>query len=191
MSNRLFPLALALLVALSAIGVVSALWSKTLTVDGTVATGNVDGGWTLASCRDFERKDVGAVSVPEADDLGDIPALESVHFEVTNAYPGYRADCQMEYTYTGSVPVHVEEILFDPVGLAGCDIDQQANGTFIADCDAVTITWVDGLCLQLHEGDFVAGSLRVDIKQAAEQAAVYEFDLGVLLAQYNESGCPN
>lgn len=189
-SNRLTPLIVAALVALASVGVASALWSKTLTVDGTIATGDLDAGWTFAACRDFETKDVGQVSVPEADAMGDVPGLETIGFQVTDAYPGYRADCQLEYTYTGSVPAHVEEITFDPGALTGCDVVQRPTGTLVAECDEMTVTWVDGLCSQLHAGDFIAGSLRVDIKQAAEQATDYDFDLGVLLVQYNESACP-
>jgi hypothetical protein len=188
--KRLTPLITVALVALATVGVASALWSKTLTVDGTIATGDLDAGWTFASCSDFEMKDVGHVMVPEADVLGEVALLETIGFQVTDAYPGYRADCQLEYTYTGSVPAHVEEIIFDPGGLTACGVFQQTTGTFVAECEEMTITWVDGLCSQLHAGDFVAGSLRVDIKQAAEQATEYDFDLGVLLVQYNESACP-
>lgn len=186
----LISLAMVLLVALASIGIASALWSEQLTVDGSVATGDLDAGWTFASCQDFEAKDVGNVWVPEADVLGDIAGLDTISFMVDNAYPEYRADCQLEYTYTGTVPAHVEEITFDSGGLTGCVVDQQASGTFVAECDQMTVTWVDGLCLQLHAGDFIAGSLRVDVKQAAEQATAYDFDLGVELVQYNESMCP-
>ena len=126
-SNRLTPLIVAALVALASVGVASALWSKTLTVDGTIATGDLDAGWTFAACRDFETKDVGQVSVPEADAMGDVPGLETIGFQVTDAYPGYRADCQLEYTYTGSVPAHVEEITFDPGALTGCGPTTHGN----------------------------------------------------------------
>ena len=182
-----------MLVALGTVGIGYALWFELLTIDGTVETGNVDGTWSFASCRDFELKEVGSIEVPESDPLtGEIPAgTDSIRFLISNGYPSYTADCQLEYTYTGSVPAHVEEIRFTAGDLTGCVVDQGATtGSFVAACDQATVTWANGLCTQLHENDFLGSSLRVHVEQPAAQNTTYTFGVEVQLNQFNESDCP-
>lgn len=182
----LIVVTLVMVVALGIVGVAYGLWFKVLFVEGTIETGNVDAEWTFAGCFDIEDKDVGTTtaSIDQDDD-------QILHFEIENGYPSYTGDCEVEYTYTGSVPVHVEAIRFDPGDFTGCVVDQSPTvGSFTAACDQATVEWVDGLCVQLHEGDRLAASLRVHVEQEAEQNTSYEFGVGVQLNQYNESTCP-
>jgi hypothetical protein len=174
-----------LLFALTAVGVGNALWSDELYIEGIVFTGEVDVDWSFVGCFDVEGKDVGYVEgwIDEYD-----PNL--LHYYVDNAYPFYVADCELEYIVVGSIPVHVEMIEFLPGGLTGCDVVQHGNGSFVATCDQMIVTWADGLCTQLHQGDFQAASLRIEILQEAEQGALYDFGLRVQFNQYNESSCP-
>jgi hypothetical protein len=188
--KRSAPLALLLLslvLALGALGVSYANWNKTLFIDGTVHTGNVDAQWTFVGCYDIESKDVGTTT---GRIVGADPQI--LHFTINNGYPSYTGGCEVEYRVTGSVPVRVESIGFAPgPGLTGCDVTQQQNtGTFTAACDQLTVRWVDGLCVQLHTGDEHAGSIRVHVEQQAAMSSDYTFDLSVLFVQYNESSCP-
>jgi len=180
-----------LVVGLTIVGVGYGLWSKTLTVAGTVHTGNVDGKWLFWGCFDLEPqlpdpKDVGTTTaqVDPAD-----PAV--LLFTVTNGYPSYTGDCEVEYTSVGSVPVKVERIEFLPgPELTGCTVHQSpSNGSFTAVCDQLTVWWADGLCTQLDPGDFVGSSLRVHVEQNAQQGSTYNFQVKVQLVQWNESQC--
>jgi hypothetical protein len=179
-------LATTLLLALAAIGGAYALWSDDLYIEGFVSTGDVDAEWSFVGCFDIEDKDVGLI-----DAFIDPIDPDVVHYVLTNGYPSYTADCELEYTYYGSIPVHVEMIEFLPGDLTGCVIDQSpTTGTFTALCNEMTIEWVDGLCVQLHENDRLAASLRVHIEQPAMQDWVYGFGVRIQLNQFNESSCP-
>jgi len=175
------------LLALASLGVGYGLWSKILYVNGTVETGNVDAEWTLVGCFDIEDKDVGTTSGRIDPDDAQI-----LHFLIENGYPSYIGDCEVEFTYLGTIPVHVEAIRFIPgTGLTGCTFDQDIyTGSFVATCDQLTVEWVDGLCAQLHERSKLASSLRVHVEQKAEQSSKYTFGVEVQLNQWNESKCP-
>ena len=189
----LLRLSMVPLLALATVGVAFALWGEGLTINGNVETGTVDAGWTLAICSDIDPRATGEVAILEADPVtGEIPALDDISFEVVGAYPGYLANCVLQYTYTGSVPVRVESIQFDSANLDNCVVTQSiTTGTLEASCDQMTVTWVDGLCQQLHQGDFLASNLWVEVEDLAEADTFYDFGLEVQLNQYNESACPN
>jgi hypothetical protein len=180
-----------LVIVLATLAVVNALWSKTITVTSTVETGNVDAVWSLAGCfepfGEVEDKDVAQTSAEI--DAGDPQIL---HFRITNGYPSYTGDCQVEYTYIGSVPVKVESITLVPgPNLTNCVVDQSPRtGSFVATCDQLTITWANGLCTQMHHNDFMASSLRVHVEQEAEESTEYTFEVLLKLVQWNESNCP-
>ncbi|MDH3308213.1 MAG: hypothetical protein OEO77_11930 [Acidimicrobiia bacterium] len=179
-------LTMLVLLALGSVGLAYGLWFKTLAIEGTVETGNVDAEWSFVGCFDIEDKDVGTI-----DGFIDSVDPASLHFEIGNGYPSYTADCEVEYTYTGSVPAHVEAIHFVPGDFTGCAVNQSPTvGSFVASCDQATVTWANGLCSQLHENDFLGSSLRVHVEQGAEQNAVYGFGVEVQLNQFNESACP-
>jgi len=177
-------LCLLVLLALGSAGAGYALWSETLYINGTVNTGHVDAEWTFVGCFDIESKDVGETS-------GEIDALDPqiLHFTIDNGYPCYTGDCQVEYTYYGSIPAIVESITFLPgQGLTNCSVNQSAStGSFVATCDQLTITFGNGLKTELHEDDFVASSVRVHVEQAADQTTEYEFSVEIELVQWNES----
>lgn len=181
-------LVLLLILAIASVGVAYGLWADVLHIEGSVETGAVSAAWTKVGCFDNEvLKDVGVTS-------GEIDSVDPhyVYFRIEKGYPGYEGDCEVELTSTGSIPVHVEAINFLPgAGLTDCAVDQsQTTGSFVAKCKELTITWANGLCTQLHQGDFIGSSLYVQVEQEAEQDRVYEFRVAVELNQFNESSCP-
>lgn len=179
-------LVLLLVLALATLGMGYGLWSKTLTIEGTVNTGSVDAEWTLVGCFDIEDKDVGTTTgwIDEVD-----PQI--LYFQIDNGYPSYIGDCEVEFTYLGTVPAMVEAITFlAGPELTNCTVDQQSTGSFTATCDQLTVTWANGLCVQLHNGEFLASSLRAHVEQDAEQLTTYTFGVEVQLNQWNESTCP-
>ena len=180
-------LALAFVFALGALGVGYASWSKTLSVNASVETGSVNAEWYFVGCFDIEDKDVGTTTawIDGAD-----PQI--LHFSIDNGYPCYIGDCEVEFRYTGTVPVHLESIDFEAgPELTGCTVEQSPwTGTFTAYCDQLTVDFVDGLGMQLHQGDRLGSSVRVHIEQDAEMDSQYTFDIRILFVQYNESQFP-
>ena len=175
-----------MLVMLSMVGIGHGLWSEELDIQGVVETGSLDVDWSFVGCFDIEDKDVGAIA--GFIEPGDSSILS---FQIVNGYPGYLADCEVEYTYSGSVPARVEAIRFVPGDFTGCVVDQSATvGSFVATCDEVTVTWANNLCANLVEGDFLGSSLRVEVEQGAAQNATYGFGVEVQVNQFNSSACP-
>ncbi len=171
---------------LSMVGIGHGLWSEELDIRGVVETGDVDVEWSFVGCFDVEDKDVG--SIAGFIEPGDSSVL---NFQIVDGYPGYLADCEVEYTYLGSVPARVEAINFVPGDFTGCVVDQSATvGSFVATCDQVTVTWANNLCANLVQGDFLGSSLRVVVAQGAAQNAAYGFGVEVQVNQFNESACP-
>jgi len=187
--------AVLLVLALATLGMGYGLWSKTLYINGTVGTGSVDAVWTYASSSDPP----GGLDPPDYEkDVArldcDINAADAqiIDFVVTNGYPSYRADCQVEFANTGTIPVKVEQITVTPgAGLANCTTTQDpGTGTTTVDCDQLWIKFVDTLCQQVEPSGELASSVRVHVEQDADQNASYAFQVEQLLVQWNESKCP-
>lgn len=193
MTRNLGPLVMALVFALAVLGVAYGLWSKTLTVGGTVQTGDLNADWTLASCGElhgwpgpFQQgeylgKDVGSVTAAI-----DLLNPQVLHFTVENGYPSYVADCEVEYTNTGTIPLNIVATDIVPgQGLTNCTLT--GNQTKTLSCDQLTVVFVDGIGLQLDPDDTVASSLRIHVEQLAKERTTYGFEVRVCLAQWNES----
>lgn len=176
-----------ILLALGSTGAGYAMWDKPLYIDGTVNTGDVDAEWTYTSCSDEEYllddpKDVGSISAQiDADDS------QKLHFTITNGYPCYTGDCQVEFVNAGSIPLRVQSVDFLPGNLTGCVfIEQWPSGSFTVVCDQLTVTWVNGVGVQLEPGEPNASSIRAHVEQDAEELSDYTFDVEVQLVQWNE-----
>ncbi|MBI5945932.1 MAG: hypothetical protein HY864_16345 [Chloroflexi bacterium] len=188
-SRRLpvFSIAIGLMLFLASAGVAYGMWAESLVLNGTVQTGYLDADWTAVWCYEQETKQVG-VTNGWIDPVND----NILHFQILNGYPLYLGGCEVHYKYLGTIPVHEEAINFIPgPGLTNCTFVQQPNtGTFTATCDQVTLTWSNGICTQLHQGDELSSSLILKVKQEAQQNTTYGFQVQVQLVQYNESNCP-
>lgn len=189
--------ALLLVLSLAVLGVGYGLWSKMLIIKGTVETGNVDAMWTGVICRDFytwpdlpqsnedfgefEGKDVGNTLV-EIDSEDD----QILHVTVVNGYPSYAVDCQVHFEYEGSIPVKIRGTNIVPVSgnLTNCVLTGTQNKTLA--CDQLTVLFFDGIGSQLHQDDQSASSLTIHVEQPADQNSIYEFDIWLCMAQWNE-----
>lgn len=188
--KRKLPLGVAavlLVLALTTIGVAFGLWSKVMTIDGTVNTGNLQVDWSYASSGD----PFGAVDTGYTKDVGRLDCEidtdpQILRFTVHNGYPSYTADCQVEYTNTGSIPVNVIGFAIVPgVGLTNCVLDDIQGDTL--SCDQLTIIFVDNEGQQMDPGWKFASSVRIHVEQPAEQEAIYDFDVVLCAAQWNEA----
>jgi hypothetical protein len=189
-----------MVLALASLGVGYGLWSETLTIRGEVHTGEVDARWVTAGCFEFnswpalptapedygeaEGKDVGQwkISIDPDDD-------QILHFEITNGYPSYAVDCQVHFLVEGTIPVIVRGTAIGAgPELTGCTLTGDNKKTL--QCDQLTVIFTDNLGSQLHPGDEAASSLTVHVEQPADENAVYEFDVRVCMAQWNEAATP-
>ncbi|HJX61037.1 MAG TPA: hypothetical protein VJ578_00580 [Dehalococcoidia bacterium] len=192
MTRTLMLLVLGLVLALATLGVAYGLWSKVLTVEGTVNTGDLDAEWELAGCfelngwpgpfspGEYLGKDVGSVEA-----VIDPTDAQILHFTVNSGYPSYVADCEVEYQNSGTIPVNVVGTTIIPVaGLTNCTLTGVQSKTLT--CDQLTVEFADGIGSQIDPDDGAGGSVRIHVEQLAEQESTYEFEVLICLAQWNE-----
>ena len=182
---------LVLVIALAVLGVGYALWSETLTISGTVQTGEVDVEFSthpVEECIDIngvltcpeplEKADAANCTVEflggETDPNGDNGA-NLLQVTVTGMYPSYHCKVGFDVTSTGNVPVHVW--LPEATG----DIPAWVATNF-EDC------YLDGV--QLHQGDST-GLCTMDIHFTNDQAppensGPITFGWTILATQFNE-----
>ena len=186
---------LVLVIALAVLGVGYALWSETLTISGTVQTGEVDVEFSthpVEECIDIngvltcpeplEKADAANCTVEflggETDPNGDNGA-NLLQVTVTGMYPSYHCKVGFDVTSTGNVPVHVW--LPEATG----DIPAWVATNF-EDC------YLDGV--QLHQGDST-GLCTMDIHFTNDQAppensGPITFGWTILATQFNEDPAP-
>lgn len=192
--TRFVLMGLLLVVALAGLGVAYALWSETLTINGTVATGEVDAAWTDGMTFCTERPEPGGKNVGSVTYFVDPQDPRVFHFTINNGYPSYAADCNLKYNNTGTIPWVVEAIGFTPgQNLTGCTINQDPNtGSFTAACDQLTVTFTDGLCTQIDPGNSwgIASNMFAHVEQEAAESTTYGFDVTIQVNQWNDTTCP-
>jgi len=226
-------LAVGLLMILASIGIVNGLWSKNLVIHGVVETGDLNVDWTTASsgdnfgpdeCTDFGGFDCDGL-VPK--DVGSLDCFidnvdaQILHFEISNGYPSYEADCEVHLTNTGSIPFVIRGFTIDASNssppLTNCVVSGTAQSQIVL-CDQLKIGYIDGVGLQIDPGGETASSVIVHVEQAAAQNTctgtsvfipipagplapgfvdvtpdctatpnIYEFDIKVCVAQWNEA----
>jgi predicted ribosomally synthesized peptide with SipW-like signal peptide len=182
---------LILVIALAAVGVGYALWSETLTITGTVQTGEVDvqfSQYPAEECIDIQ----GVLTCPEppekaaaanctvawsntSTDPNDNGA-NLLQVTVTGMYPSYHCKVGFDVTSTGNVPVHVW--LPKAVGATPAWV-----ATNFQSC------YADGF--QLHQGQST-GKCTIDIHFTNDQAppensGPITFGWTILATQFNEN----
>jgi hypothetical protein len=199
MKRKALPLGaiiLILVVALAAIGLSYSLWSETLTISGTVHTGEVDVEfstyppqecvdiWDVGEClpEPPEKEQVANCTVewlgPDQDSEGD-DGFDQLVVTVNGMYPSWHCKVQFDVTSTGSVPVHVRWP--DPTD----DIPEWIATDFEA-------CYPEGV--QLHQGQSTE-PCTIDIHFTNEQAppegsGPYTFGWTILAEQWTEAPVP-
>lgn len=162
---------------LGALAVGYGLWSKTLTVDGTVKTGDFNADWDWAMVSDegldpctpdlnpsgcnYPPKDVGSCSV---DGVG----TQALTVTIDNAYPSYECTITAAITNTGTIPFNV---LVD-----GTSQDPELD-----------IICEDPAGQQVDPGDELPVSCWVHVRQEAKERSTYTASATLCVAQWNES----
>jgi len=207
------PLALmgvALVAAVTLLAIANALWFQTLTLDASLDTGELRVRWSGLSCSDNEppnpfdvegfpqqTKNVGSFTAGRTDEV--------ITVTVSNGYPGYAVDCELEWRNVGEVPVHLERWV-----LTVDDPDTAENPDYFIECLDTNIceTFPGGpliydlvppdplyarlndpnLGCQLHTGQGDDSSFIFGVRQPAKENTTYTLKLYAQFNQWNESG---
>lgn len=175
-------------------GIVYGLWSETLLIDGIVHTGQVNGKWTSCICNDDGldplpnpwpysypipiRKNVGntTCTINEAD-----PRI--LHLTIKNGYPSYWGNCEVHFANAGTVPVIIRGYRIIPKNFTLATGNGAGNGE-------IWVRYWDGVGAQMEpcpdETCEQASSIQFHVEQPAKENHLYEFDVVVCIAQWNE-----
>lgn len=161
---------------LGALAVGYGLWSKTLTVDGTVTTGDFNADWDWAEVSDqgldpctpglnpndcnYPPKDVGSCEVTGV-------GTQELVVTIGNAYPSYECTITAAVTNTGTIPFNVL------VAKASADPELDVI------CDPPSG--------QVDPGQEAEGSCWVHVRQEAKERSTYYASAVLCVAQWNES----
>ena len=160
-------LALVLVFVLGTLGVGYAMWDKTLFINGTVNTGEVDAYFTTATCDDIGidpgyDKDVGSCTVTGAE-------TQTLTITINNGYPCYTATIDFTIDNIGTIPVKVQSLTI---------VDPPAE---------ITATWsLVGVGTQIDPDGSVPGQIIIHVEQIAAELANYSFSAEIYLVQWNE-----
>ncbi|BEP18295.1 hypothetical protein PYJP_16470 [Pyrofollis japonicus] len=183
MKGMVFGLALIGVMLASIIGAYS-MWSETLTVNGTVNTGEVKVAFTGWSCSDTgadpqlpnstfhneEGKDVANcdISVTQVDDDGNAIVLRVT---INNAYPGYTPVIALNITNIGTIPVKLY------------NSSVKVDSPIIVELATPDST-------QMHPDDTHTYYLTISVPQDAAENSSYSFEVTLTFAQWNEVSTP-
>jgi len=155
-------------VGMAGIGVSYALWSKTITLTGSVATGNVNIEWSTFTDNDngidpgYDRNvaDCTVVTTPD-----------KVTFTITNGYPSYTCTISGDIHKSGSIPIKLQNFVYN----VPPEITVTPSGGF-----------VNPYGVQLEPGGKLVGDFKIHVEQGAEQSKTYTFDISATGQQWNE-----
>jgi hypothetical protein len=169
--KKFLVLIAAMAMAVSVLGVGYALWSTELQIEGTVNTGTVEASWSVEDMYVVEQKDV-------SDIICRLERPDLMVVDLMNAYPSAEYYCLINIHSTGSVPIHIADVLIDRGNLPpGTTVEILPN-----DMGAPQIA----CSTQLHQGEAAFGLLHIHLENDAEQNTQYSFSVKTAANQYNE-----
>lgn len=216
--NKRLPLgllAILLIVLLAGIGVAYGLWSETLTIDGTVKTGDVNVGFGRVTITEGVAVD-GKLQIPEPTEKKDAANCyyeikdagtdsETLVITTAGAYPSWHCFVTYEVESTGSVPVHIDKpgykLISGPnpawsdLGIADCKLikagkttaeeEDACSETDTTRCPPQPTYW------QLHRGDKLQCKLTIHFNNyeggvAIKENHTYTFRYQIQAYQWNE-----
>jgi hypothetical protein len=165
-----------LIVALGSLGVVYGLWSESLFVSGTVATGQVDVAFSPCTTNDTGidpgyDKDVAdclcELTGPDKDSTCDT-GPDKMTISIIDGYPSYTCEVKYDIENVGTVPVMLQEILF------------AADPTLTVTQDCVDKGY------QLDPSCPIDCKITIHVEQWADEHSHYGFSKSYKWVQWNE-----
>lgn len=208
--HKMIAVAAVLLIALTVVGVTSALWSKVLDIGGFVETGSVDAIFTTAFTDDDETvddplKDSLDNGLDPAEGGNDTKARydknvgfsnayidggdpQQAHVEIYNCYPSYWTTAWFDIKNMGTVPVKIQFVKINGVKVTPCVLtpfNLDGNPGYDVEIHVTGIeigTQIDST----NNDNTVQMDLEIHVLQDAPQGGELNFNVEVLLVQWNE-----
>lgn len=189
MKAKISKMAMLFIVAIlmmSMVGAAYAMWSKTLIIDGTLNTGELDAIFT-----DFFGNDPpGQIDPGYTKDVGssmcwiDDTDPQKAYITITNGYPSYRVSFSADITNTGTIPWKMTAVKVDGQTLTSGvwkSLDLDGDGD-----NDIEFLYINGEGKQIDQGFTVEFSLKIHVLQGAEQDFTYTFTVEAIVVQWNE-----
>jgi predicted ribosomally synthesized peptide with SipW-like signal peptide len=197
MKSKMAALFASLLIALAVVGFTYAWWTETLTISGTISTGNLNVEFTDVTCKDNEGTlDVGTCSASAT-------GKQKVTVTMGNAYPCYECDVDFMIHNTGTIPAKIMSIKLIEIS-KGTDkktvnVELVTCTTYYVDFEGGTVdTTLDptkhdfslhGTSLtvgnQVNPNEKIYGDLHIHIEEGAAELTSYDFTIEILVGQFN------
>lgn len=170
MKSKMAALFATVLIALAVVGFSYAYWTETLTIEGSIAMGELDAEFSAATCEDneVEPPEVGTCSVvlSDSDQDGD---NDTATITIGNAYPSYVCDVNLTIHNCGTIPLKVVGVVITNPN------PDKVEVTLTNDPAGKTLAPSETLTFDLH----------IHITEGAEEKSNYSFSAVVNIAQFN------
>lgn len=191
--------------ALAGANIVYALWSETLTINGSITTTELDWEYLdpTTGLPSYTQGDIGpdpfsdgtygkdvASTTGEFFDTDGDGDYDTLEVTVDTAYPRYYNDISFWVHCNGHLPLHIDHVNFVVDGTVVETIT--ATGDVYLDLDGdgqddIRIYWGNNFGLQMHYCDYVMLSFAFEILQQAPQGETLTFAIEIVGVQYNEA----
>ncbi len=165
---KIGTLFLVLMVGMAAVGASYALWSKTITLSGSVATGKVDMEWSTFT-DDDNGIDPGYDKNVADCTVTTTPGLVTV--TITNGYPSYTCTIVGDIHNSGTIPIKLKDFVYTVP--AGIKVTPSTG-------------FIDPLGVQLDPSQTLVGDFKIHVEQEAAQSSDYTFSIEATGQQWNE-----
>ncbi|RLI26051.1 hypothetical protein DRO58_05855 [Candidatus Bathyarchaeota archaeon] len=201
MNRKLVAIPILLVFALMLTGFAYAHWSETLTITGTVDTGELDWEFcTPITCLDIEgtndygadcewnnwqgNKDVGGPTELELKDTDGDGDDDTLIVTLVNVYPGYFESITFHVHNNGEVPLE-----FIKVVINGNEFTSGTPTVFLDldgdDYDDVKIRYLDNIGAQLHPCDTIEISIWILVLQEAPEGQSLTFTIQLIAENWS------
>ncbi|WP_456330601.1 SipW-dependent-type signal peptide-containing protein [Archaeoglobus sp.] len=169
----------ALVLGLMVVAATYAAWSETITVSGSVATGELDVAFTDYSVSDND-DDTGltgtATTTVELQDTDDDDDYDTAVITVTQAYPGYHATVDLNVTNVGTIAAKVSgvNVAYDNTNYPGSSSALSVSTSGIAENEII------------DTGETKTLRVTIDVTDDAQELDNYAFTVTIDFTQFNE-----
>ncbi len=170
MKSKASALFAVVLIALAVLGFSYAWWTETLTISGTITTGELDVEFTGAytsTCSDYMTCTVNFEGGGEADPTpGD---LSKMTVTVNNGYPSGWCNITFTIRNCGTIPAKVKAINISPVSGLEISMEGLSVGT------------------QINPNGTVSPALKIHVAEGAAENSQYTFTVTIEFDQWNKT----
>jgi predicted ribosomally synthesized peptide with SipW-like signal peptide len=198
MKSKMAALFATVLIALAVVGFSYAWWNETLTINGTISTGNLAVEFTDVTCNDNEGTlNVGTCSASATEQ-------QKVTVTMDNAYPCYECDVDFMIHNIGTIPAKIMSIKLIEISKdnnkKSVNVELVTCTTYYVDFEGGTVdTTLDPnkhdfslhvttltVGNQVNPNEKIYGDLHIHIEEGAAYHTSYDFTIQILVGQFNQ-----